>query len=513
MVEFYAWLVVILWAFGVGGAGLAGFAAIVQLVPASLLAPVIAGLGDRLPRSTALVSAYSLVAGCAGLTWLALAVGAATPVVLLASTTLTTAVAVARPVHFAALPELARAEPEQLVAATSISSVIDGVARFLGPVLAGLIVAAAGTSTAMAAAVAIALVSPLACLGLRRERPEVTQDEPGALRAALAGLSALRGSRASIALLLVIGIDFLLTGVLDILGVAYAEGVLAEGGSVAGVVVGAMGAGALIGALAGGLFAQRRALAVAVAAGALVEGVAFAAVGASSRLLVVVGILAVAGLSGAATIVVGRTLLQRTTDDDVLARVFAVQESVSLLGLALGAALAPLLISTLGLRHAWIPVGIGAAVAGLLSLRFVRELDDRSIWLPSELGLLRQVPFIGALPPFRIELLAREVAWRSVPAGATVVEQGQQGADLFVVADGELSVWSAGERRPGVLSSGAYFGETSMLRGTAGDETVVAETPTRLLVVTRRSFLHSTGGDVLATEQALRSVAGPEEER
>ena len=40
----------------------------------------------------------------------------------------------------------------------------------------------------------------------------------------------------------------------------------------------------------------------------------------------------------------GRTLLQRTSDEAVMARVFAVQEGTSLLGVALGAGLMALVV-------------------------------------------------------------------------------------------------------------------------------------------------------------------------
>ncbi len=51
--------------------------------------------------------------------------------------------------------------------------------------------------------------------------------------------------------------------------------------------------------------------------------------------------------------VAGRTLLQRITPDWVLARVFGLQESMMMGGLALGAAAAPLLVSWLGGRGAF----------------------------------------------------------------------------------------------------------------------------------------------------------------
>lgn len=509
LLEFYVWLVIILWAFAAGGAGLAGAAALVQLLPAAALAPALAGVSDRLPRGRALVTAYVFVAAGAVLTWGALAAAAPAWVVLLAGTSLTTAVAAARPAHFAALPALARAEPEQLVSANSLSSVVDGCTRFLGPVLAGLAVALRGPAGAMAAAALVAVVVPILCLGLRLPATATDDDDPGEqslVREALAGLTALRATPAALLLLLVMSVDFLLTGVIDILGVAYADGALTEGDAAAGLVVGAMGIGALVGAVAGSTLAQRRTLAAVVVGGVVLEGAMFAATSLAGQLLGVVLVLAVAGVGGAVTVVAGRTLLQRTTDDRVLARVFAVQESASLLALALGALLAPVLIDLLGVRGAWVPLGLGVVVLAACCLGLLRSLDQQSRWLPVELALLRKVPFVAALPPYGLERLAHQVAWRTAPAGQVVVTQGEPGDDMFVVAEGEVSAWVSGERRPGTLRDGQWFGEIAMLHGTARTATVVAETPVRLMVVSRGAFLRAAGSDVDHSALAVQAA-------
>ena len=231
----------------------------------------------------------------------------------------------------------------------------------------------------------------------------------------------------------------------------------------------------------------------------------FASAAATERLVGVVLVLAAAGIGGAVTVVAGRTLLQRTTDDRVLARVFAVQESTSLLGLALGALLAPILIDTLGVRGAWVPLGLGVVVLALACLGLLRSLDREARWLPLELALLRSVPFVAALPPYGLERLAHQVRWRSVAAGEVVVEQGALGDEMFVVGEGELSAWVAGERRPGTLHERQWFGEIAMLRGAERTATVVAETPARLLVVPRGAFLRAAGGDVDQTALALQA--------
>src|SRR3954454_21958665 len=103
LVEFATWMAIVLFAYDRGGAGLAGAIAVIQLLPAAVLAPPLATIGDRLPRGTALLVAYSCVAIATLLTALAILADAPILVVIVASTAATTAIAVVRPIHFAAL--------------------------------------------------------------------------------------------------------------------------------------------------------------------------------------------------------------------------------------------------------------------------------------------------------------------------------------------------------------------------------------------------------------------------
>lgn len=493
-VEFSVWLAVILWAFDVDGAGLAGLAALIQLVPAALVAPAIASIGDRMPRGTALVVAHTLVALTCALTMAALWAEAPVPLVIAASTSATTAFAVVRPIHFAALPQLA-ASPDELVSANSLSSVADGTLRFLGPVAAGVVVAAFGYWHVLAIGTLLCLLAAVLCGRLRLGAP-VADAEVGGLRAAFEGIVALRGDWGSLALLLVLTVDFVLAGALDVLGVSYAQEVLGMEAAGVGLIVGSIGIGGLLGAVAGASLSRGRRLAPVVVAGGVVEGLGFAVVALIGALTPAVVVLAVAGTAGAVMLVSGRTLLQRATDDRVLARVFAIQESTTLLGIAVGAILAPVLIAWLSPQGAFVPLGIGCALLALTGVVFIRRLDARAVYRPQETSLLRAVPFLSVLPGYDVERLAKNARWDVVPPGTVVVRQGDPGRRFYVVAEGEFAVTVDGERRPLVLGPGAGFGEIALLHDVPRTATVTAETAGRLLVVEADDFLAAVTGSV-----------------
>jgi MFS family permease len=206
--------------------------------------------------------------------------------------------------------------------------------------------------------------------------------------------------------------------------------------------------------------------------------------------------LVLAGIGGSVMLVAGRTLLQRATDDRVLARVFAVQESTTLLGTALGALVAPVLIDMVSSRYAFVPVGLGCALVALSCLLLVRRLDQRSVLHTAEIDLLRGIAFLSVLPTYEIERLAQRSRWESFPAGTVVIRQGDEGDAFYVVSEGELTVDVDRVRADHVIMQGYGFGEIALLHEVARTATVTAATDVRLLVVDRDDFLAAVTGSV-----------------
>ena len=509
VVEISAWMVIVFWAYGRGGASLAGAAAVVQLVPAALLAPVLAGVGDRMSRGSALVLAHAGVALASAATAIAVAVDASAWVVIAASATVTCTVAVVRPIHYAALPQLANSADE-LVSANALSSAGEQLAILVGPVLAGFGVELVGASAVLAALTAMAVAGVVLCVRLGMAAPvsEQTDDGPGGV---WDGLVTLSGDAGSLALLLALMTTFVLGGALDVLGVAFGETVLHDGASSAGLVVGASGIGGLLGAALATFAAGRRRLVPAIAVVGAAQGIAFALVSRVSDLVPAMTLIAVVGTADALLMVCGRTLLQRSTDDRVLSRVFAVQESTSLLGLAIGTGLAPLLINATSPSGAFLPLGLAAAVLVLTACLFVGRLDDRAVYRPQEVALLRTVPYFRVLPAYSLERLAAVARWRDIDAGSVVLQQGEVGEWFYVVGDGTFSVTIDGTVMPHRLGPGAGFGEIALLHRVPRTATITAVTPGRLLGVRAPDFLaavtESPEGSAIAAEVAAQHLA------
>jgi CRP-like cAMP-binding protein len=118
----------------------------------------------------------------------------------------------------------------------------------------------------------------------------------------------------------------------------------------------------------------------------------------------------------------------------------------------------------------------------------------------SEPTLLAPVPLFSQLDKEALRALIAAFEMITVPAGAVVIEEGQEGAEAYIVARGELEV----QRQPGEhdrvsddgtedatpitlarLTNGALFGEMALLSRAPRGASVVACRPSILLVARR----------------------------
>jgi cAMP-dependent protein kinase regulator len=104
-------------------------------------------------------------------------------------------------------------------------------------------------------------------------------------------------------------------------------------------------------------------------------------------------------------------------------------------------------------------------------------------------NVLRGNPLLAALTPLQREAVAQAFQLHSVPAGESLLVQGQPGAALFLVLRGRCRVVhrlpDGRESEYPVLREGDLFGELSVLLGLPATATVLAETPCTLLRLDR----------------------------
>ena len=125
----------------------------------------------------------------------------------------------------------------------------------------------------------------------------------------------------------VLASQYVLIGALDVLFVVLAIGVLDLGGSGAGYLNAAFGAGGVLGIGVTVTLVGRRRLAPPLALGAAVFSGAFLVIGVWPTVGGTVALLVAAGAGRTLLDVAGRTLLQRASPPDALAGVFGVLEA------------------------------------------------------------------------------------------------------------------------------------------------------------------------------------------
>ncbi len=513
LADWARWLAILLYAFERGGAVEAGAISILQLLPATIAAPLAASLGDRFRRDRVLLLSYGLQATLMATTAVAVLTGAPAPLVYGFAILGACAITITRPTHGSLLPWIART-PAELTAANAASGTMEGLGILAGQAVAGVVVQGWGAGAALLVAASVAGLAALAVAGLgvpdhgrgaatveggARGRPKI-----GALLGELAAgfrvVAALSGPRVVVLLL---GAAALIWGVLDLLLVVFALELTDLGASAAGYLNALAGVGGLVGSTLALSLAGRLRLAVPFVIALLAWGLPLVGLGLLPFAAVAVVMLVIAGAGRTVQDVIGRTLLQRTTPDAVLSRVLGVVEAVFMGAFGIGGALAAVLIALVGARGAFLVAGLLLPVAVALAWRTLHRLDATAVVPAREIGLLRGIPMFAPLGATILERLALNLEPMRFASGETVIRQGDPGDRLFVVADGEVEV-SIDGGVVGRQGPGTEFGEIALLRQVPRTATVMAVTDVELLALPRDVFLAAmTGQDRSRAEADL----------
>jgi MFS family permease len=488
-------------AYDVGGTVAVGIAGLVRLLPAALVAPFAASLGDRFRRERFLVG-VALV-GSAALAGSAAAYYAGKNEVLvfvlagfvgLAST-------LVRPALQALLPSLART-PQELIAANSATSTVEGLGTLVGPLAAGVLVALADVGVVFAVgsvafAAAAVLFARVRVEGRVHAAP--ASAVRGALRSAFSGFeTALRERRPRLVIGLVFAQAFV-RGCLNVLIVVTVFEVLDADPGAVGYLTAALGVGGLIGAF-GSLAVVRHRLAVPFGLALVFWGLPIALVAPRPDLALALVLLAIVGAANSVEDVALFTLIQRIVPDDVLTRVLAVVWAAAMGAVALGSVAAPALVEVAGPRGALVVVGAILPLLTLLSWRGLVEIDKTVAAPTAELALVDDVPMFAPLSIAAKEYMARRLVSVPVSAGDVVIRAGDPGDRFYIVADGDFDVLADGADRK--LGVGDYFGEIALLRDVPRTATVRAVVDGQLYALERADFLAAV------TSHSAARVAG-----
>ncbi|MFL5860031.1 MAG: MFS transporter [Solirubrobacteraceae bacterium] len=342
-----------------------------RVLPIVVLGPLGGVLADRLDRRRLLIGSDLVRMGL--MVALAAVAAAALPILLIpVLAAAATAAGIVTPPCVATCT-VRLVEDHELQRANALRAAIGQGAIVAGPALGAAVLALTDPAAAIllnagtfaVSAAAVVAIAPGAAF---RPGAREASEPVGLLSDLAAGARALRGAPTAVRL---VAADVLCSGVYGMLTVMLllVSRHVGAGNGGYGILLGAFGAGGLLGAVVVGKVdapaTWRRILAVAL----LLVATAMAGLGQSSSLA---SALALALLGGGGMVVgevLSETALPRMLDDEVLGRAYGLAVPTSLGGIVIGSLVAGPLVSLLGLRGAFVGAALFVALIAALLLR------------------------------------------------------------------------------------------------------------------------------------------------
>ena len=508
-------VVLLIVAYEAGGALAAGILGAVRVVPAIIAAPFAATLVERY-RGDRMLTAINLVrAAGAAATAIVVAAGLPVEATYALAAVVAGAGSLVRPIQSALLPAFART-PRELVAANVASSTGEGIGTFLGPLLAGLLVAATGSTAASLLIAAAFAGAAAAATGISFERAEDARGGIGADRSSRFRLAdaphVLRRYPHAALLIGNFVVQVFVRGLVITLIVVASIELLDMGDTGIGLLNSAIGLGGLVGAVAAlGLGGGKHLARVCMIALAC-WGLPLILIGAIPTAALAFAALFVTGVSNAVLDVTGFTLVQRGVRNEDRVAMFAIMEGLFGIGLLLGSLVAPALVSLVGVRMAFVVAGAVLPLLAVLTWRPVVR-GVRGTAPPEEhLALLRRNPLFVPLPLTVLDRLAASLVPVAFEPGAVLMQKGEPGDRYLLIAEGLADV-SDDRRSLRTCGPGEGVGEIALLRTVPRTATVTAQTRVRAFEIDAATFLAAIAGPAAAAAAEAMALTRLEHSR
>ena len=387
------------------------------------------------------------------------------------------------PASMALVPDIAR--EEELATANSLLRVTENVVAIAGPAIGAAAVAILGTEAGFlfCAVMFLASVFCSSRMEVRSTPSDVTDGgEAGVLRQIAGGVRALGQSRTATTLVAAaVGAGFFY-GVDTVLFVVVSDERLGIGANGYGLLMAGLGAGGILVAPFVGRLAERPKLATIIGAALLLYAVPTAFLVFVTDPYVAIGLQVVRGAGAIVVDVLAMTAMQRSLPSEMTARVLGIFGTLLLASISLGALVTPVLLATVGLDTTLLVIGGAGVVVVVLAYPQIRVVDRESAARLAELApqieLLRGLGIFANATQAGLERLAASTETVRLPAGTTIVEEGEAADALYVITEGQVDVSVQSEfqqpRHLRTMGPGEYFGEIGLLAGSPRTATVRA---------------------------------------
>jgi len=345
-----------------------GAVLVVEFLPAIFVGLALGPLLDRLERRSLMVSADLLrvavfcalpfATSAAEIVGLALVAGLATGFF--------------RPAVYAGVPNLVR--EEQLGDANALLQTVENISWAAGPVLGGLLTAAAGPHAAYWINAGSFLVSAILVSRIpKRLLQSATALSRGHWTDVKDGVRTVLGANALLAVLVGWGIASLGVGSVSVSEVFMAKNTLGAGDFGYGLLYGGIGTGLVLGSLASSLVVRRFGTARAYGASLALMAVGFGVGAASPDIWVAAVCCVVGGIGNGVAVVCNALLVQRGARDEVRGRALTFVMSVNFTLTGVATLLGGAFIGPAGARWVWAGGAVAFAVAAVVGYVLARD--------------------------------------------------------------------------------------------------------------------------------------------
>ncbi|MEX2183537.1 MAG: cyclic nucleotide-binding domain-containing protein, partial [Chloroflexota bacterium] len=302
-----------------------------------------------------------------------------------------------------------------------------------------------------------------------------------------------------------LGMQPFVRGLLTVLVVFASIEILRMGDPGVGTLNAAMGLGAIVGAAVAIVLAGRDRLAPAFVLALAGWGAPIALIGLIPVPAVAIFAMMAVGVSNALLDVSGFTLVQRLTPNESRVGVLGLIDSVANGGVALGGIVAPLLIEGLGIRGALIVAGAILPIAAMVTWPLLRRVDEGGAAGSQRVELVRADPLFAPLSLATVEYIASSLVPADFADGEWLMREGEPGDDYILVTTGTVEVSQAG-RVVRTLGEGAGVGEIALLRDVPRTASVRAVGSVAAFRLDRATFLEAVTGHHAVHEAAMGAV-------
>ncbi len=124
----------------------------------------------------------------------------------------------------------------------------------------------------------------------------------------------------------------------------------------------------------------------------------------------------------------------------------------------------------------------------------------------AKIELLRRVPLFSECSGRELAEIAGVADEIAFPAGRTLIEEGRQGREFFVVVEGSVEIRRR-NRRIAKHDGWSFYGEAALLTGKPRNATVTTSSPVRALVIVDRAFARLLRDSPSIQRKILASLA------